>query len=198
MFASFSNTLTKMTNHYIDWSRVGNLVRSGTHRYSTQELVTRGSILAATAVSAFLGAYYNDEETTNRSDGMAALAAGLAGFVLSHTLVIASLIKKRCDASAECNKQIREINVILERINTPNVSAAVKAVIDHIQTMSLSNNNHSNASATWGRRLALLTRVKELLLSPEGSKEEYWNGGLMTIMNKITEYTPTHRLNLTK
>lgn len=80
MFGFFSKNLTEYSNHYLDWSRIGELVSSGVHRYSTNEMIARGKIIASTAISGFLAAYLNDKEKTNCSDFTAGIVAGILGF----------------------------------------------------------------------------------------------------------------------
>src|SRR5690606_38657383 len=85
---NLANTLTALSGHYVDWSRVGELIKSGAHRYTSKELITRGLIVSCTAVSAYLGNYSNNEELTHCSNLAVSSAAGMIGFTLSHTVVI--------------------------------------------------------------------------------------------------------------
>lgn len=54
--------MTEKSKHYLDWSRTGELLFSGNHRYSSEELLVRGFIVFPIAASAYLGATRNNEK----------------------------------------------------------------------------------------------------------------------------------------
>jgi hypothetical protein len=186
MVGFFSNRLTAATHHYIDWSRVGNLVRSGSHRYSSQEIMTRGAIVSVTGVSAFLGYVLNDSQKTNCTATSAVLICGFVGFVLSHTFVIAPLIKKRCEMSREFSQLRNEIVEKLRVYEKEPFALFITQVIDHISNLSLSDGKQARASETWGRRLALLTQVSESFELEQDEFILFWYGSKDEIMGKLT------------
>lgn len=176
MFGFFAKALTEKSNHYIDWSRIGELIQSGNHRYSKDELLARGSIIICTAVSTYLGSSLNNSEKTKCSNVQMAIAFGLLGFILSHAIVIYPLYRKRVELSHECKLLASEIHNKLEQ-NVVHMSEAcktkIKEKIHEILTLSLSTDNHGNASQTWGRRKRLLSEINEKL-TPEKFNEEEW------------------------
>lgn len=195
MFSFFSPKLTTLSNHYVDWSRIGSLLRSGNHRYSTQEILTRGAIVSFTAASAFLGYYVNQSKKTGYSGASAALTAGLAGFVISHAFVIAPLIKKRLEISNKCTAKKNEILTKLPLINNKSIEALVVGVIDHIGKFSLSDKEHHRASETWGKRLSLLTQVNDSFLLPREEFSTFWTGNIDSMMEKFLTPTENQRYN---
>jgi hypothetical protein len=180
MFRLFSKSLTERTHHYIDWSRIGNLVASGNHRYGAQELLVRASIIACIATSAYVAAHFNNEEKTGCSTLVAAIAGGAFGFVASHTVVIYPLVKKRCDMSKECKQLVAEIEEKIHSLpsSEQNFKVMIDAVLEKIQVMSLSDDVHAKASQTWGKRKTLLLMVCEKLNAYD-SKD--WQGNVDTI-----------------
>jgi hypothetical protein len=192
MFGLFAKKLTEYSNHYLDWSRIGELLKSGTHRYSKEELKVRGSIIAFTAVSAFLGAYFNDKEKTRCANLTVALAAGLLGFTVSHTVALYPLIKKRLEMKQDCLRLMKEIEIKMK--NSTSLSQAerhsIQAVLEGIITLSLSDTQHSKASQTWGRRKHLLTKVSEHL-DRESYGNSLWQGNVAAIIEKLTADTET-------
>lgn len=177
MFGFFTKKLTEYSNHYIDWSRAAELIQAGNHRYSIDELKARGSILALTAVSAYLGAEVNDPEKTNCSATTMAIILGVFGAVLSHHIIaVRPLYRKRFEISKDCKRLSDEIICKLEN-NAVKMSSACKASIEkelhRIENLSLSNEKHGNASQTWGRRKRLLSELNEKL-TPEKFNETDW------------------------
>lgn len=178
MFGFFEKKLTESSNHFLDWSRIGELFGSGSHRYTLKELRDRAFVIVSTATVAYLSASLNDEKKAGCSYLTLLIAGGVVGFVFSHLIVIAPLILKRYNMSQECSQLVEEIhyqfdNTVLK--NSDNTKKLVNNVIEHILKISLSDENHARASETWGYRIKLLSRVK---LSLESKKEEilkFWN-----------------------
>src|SRR5436190_7207880 len=94
---------------FIDWSRVGMFVRSGTHRYSAEQILTRSLMIGFGALSGYLGYQYNDEKRTHCSSSTFSIVTGVIGFLASHTYTMYPIVKKRWDMNAECDKRIQEI-----------------------------------------------------------------------------------------
>ncbi|STX30114.1 Uncharacterised protein [Legionella beliardensis] len=161
-----ANTLSSWSNYYMDWSRVGELLREGTHRYSWHELIQRGTILASMGEGLYLGYNYSDSDSwLNR--GLYSMSGCFVGFVVSHLVVIAPLIYKRYQLSQDCTEAQKMILNSLQDLRAyPNDSELIDSIIDLVTTqvkaimeMNLSNEKHSNASLTWGKRRTLLTNL---------------------------------------
>jgi hypothetical protein len=166
MFSFFANKLTEYTNHYIDWSRSAELLQSGRPGYNKEELLRQGILVLSTAMSAFLGAYFNDEEKTQCSNLTLSIAAGVLGCVVSHLIVIAPLIKKRYAMSKDCDQLAKTIELQLKN-NQPAMSQqdrdTIHSMIKWISEKSLSDNQHARASQTWGTRRSLLSNLSKHL-----------------------------------
>lgn len=182
MLGFFSKKLTEYSNHYLDWSRVGELIHSGVHRYSTDEIKARAKIIAATAISGFLGAYFNDSEKTHCSDLSAVLVAGILGFTLSHYFALKPLIAKRRKMSQECDLLIRDI---LQSTKDSASKILLETVVDHIMKLSLSDDKHGRASQTWGKRLQLLTKLKLKLTEDQQLNVGFWQNDADSIIQKL-------------
>lgn len=179
MLGLFTKKLTESFNHFVDWSRAANLIRTGNHRYSKDELIARGSIVALTAVFAYVGANLNKSEITGCSDTTMMMISAIVGAVLSHHVIaVRPLYLKRLEISKDCERLSNEIMQKLEN-NEINMSLVCKAHIEEelhrIQHLSLSNETHGNASQTWGRRQRLLSELNEKLI-PEKFNEADWVG----------------------
>ena len=188
MFGSFSKKLTEISGHYIDWSRVGNNVQTRIYHFSRDEWIVRGGIVAFIAASGFLKAYFNDE---NSSDTQDFLVGALAGFVISHTMVTSKLVAKRCKMSRECSELVKEIKIKAEGLGDS--ITVIEQVLDRIQNLSLSDNQHARASQTWGNRKHLLLKVSELL---DSGDKVFWQNDIETIMSKLQENSSENRLKL--
>jgi hypothetical protein len=181
MFRLFSKNLTEYTHHYIDWSRIGNLVASGNHRYSAHELLVRGSVIACVATSAYVAAHFNNAEKTGCSTLVAAIAGGALGFVASHAVVIYPLVKKRCEMSKECKQLVAEIEGKMHSLSSLE-QETIDAVVAKIQVMSLSDDVHAKASQTWGKRKTLLSMVSEKLNAYHTTD---WHGSVDSITDTL-------------
>lgn len=164
MFGHTFKVLTEASNHYIDWSRTGELVTSETHRYNQHELTVRGAMAAFVAASAMIGAYLNNSEKTGRGTLTVALACGTLGLAVAHLPVVYRLFKKRYDVSVECKEIAARINA---KLASPQMSQQSREDIEQkikcILSLSLSNDEHANASLTWGKRKALLVQLEQQL-----------------------------------
>ena len=160
MYGFFTNKLTALSNNYIDWSRAAELIASGNHRYTHEQILIRSAIVATTAVSGFLGAYYNDSKKTQCSDLTIAIATSTLGFLLSHAYVAVPLINKRRKISQECDELIDEIKEKAKGITTISHDA-LNQLLDKIVTLSLADEKAARASQTWGYRKRLLTNLNK-------------------------------------
>ena|SRR3990167_7664761 len=167
--SSLSNQLTSWSEHYIDWSRVGELLNSGHHHYSIKELAERGLIIASMGYGTYYGYHYSEDLDASFKPYLYSMAGCFIGFVISHTAVIAPLILKRTQMSAQCFELQTQmfhhlqslkvidndkINLLIEKIST---------LIASTITLNLSDDKHARASQTWGRRLSLMRHIAEKL-----------------------------------
>ncbi len=179
MFRLFTKKLTEYSNHYIDWSRAAELVLSGDHHYSKDEIIVRGKIIVLTAVSAYVGASLNESNKTHCSNVSMAMISAVLGFIFWHAIIaVYPLYYKRRELKKDCDRLIQEINKKLDD-NLMHISQASKdnikqIILKEIMKLSLSDQNHGNASKTWGRRQSLLFELNDRL-SPEYFNEAEWN-----------------------
>jgi hypothetical protein len=187
---TIQNTLTEYSNHYIDWSRVSELLRSSTHKYSKEQLIARGFIAGCTAVSGFLGAYYNDEETTHYSSLKMAMAAAFLGFTVSHAMVISPLIYKRYVMSQECNALKNTIEELSKHDIFKSCKDNINSHLVAILELSLSEGKHSRASETWGKRKNLLNKMIEELksnLESNTDNHEFWSQNTQDLISNLNK-----------
>lgn len=186
MFGLFSKKATEYSNHYIDWSRIGELFQSRNHRYSNGEILLRGCMIALTAVSAYLGAYMNNEEKTHCSTTMVSIAAGALGFSVIHAAVILPLIKKRYEMNKECEKLVNEIEFKIAKSDVLTLKYdAIHSVIQSVLELSLTDQAHGRASQTWGRRKNLLSKISAAL-DDHQMNAEFWKDDANAIIHKLS------------
>lgn len=137
--------MNSLTDYLIDWTRVGELLRSGTHRYSYDEMIQRGFIIILTLSPVM---YY-------REFSLFVLELVMICFFVSHLFIISPLIIKRWLCKMECNKLIAKIKSAdcVCTNNSGNIWCEVCVKIHRIMESSVPN---GKASATWGRRKRLL------------------------------------------
>lgn len=165
-YGLFAKKATEWTNHYLDISRIGELLRTN-HHYSRDEIKDRAIIIASIAVSGFLGAYFNNKEKTNCSSLTMGLAGAGFGFVASHLVVILPLIQKRRAMKKQCDEiisRIMEETNVLDIQTTKKIAELCKYIT---QEFSLSDDKHGRASQTWGKRISLLLRLEKILWHPD-------------------------------
>ncbi len=194
MFGLFEKKLTENSNHFLDWSRIGELFGSGTHRYSLKELTARAFVIGCTATFSYLSASLNDEKKTGCSYLTMLIAGGVVGFVFSHLIVISPLILKRYNMSQECSQMVDEIrslfnNAVLK--NSENRKQLINDVIEHILKISLSDEKHARASETWGNRIKLLSRVKLSLVATDEDIIKFW-GEKESVESILEKLSPTN------
>ena len=148
--------MTDYSNYYLDWSRVGELLQSGRHRYTREQLITRAAIMLPTIAASYYGWTTGDSPMTS---GLYSMAWGFSSFVITHTIAIAPLIYKRWQMSEECHKQQEVIldllPQILDLLQEPVAGELCEKIADKINqvmTSSKSTDKHSKASQTWGSR----------------------------------------------
>jgi len=161
-----ANTLTKLSDYYIDWSRVGELFASNKHRYTWDQLIQRGMILASSAYGAYAG-YNRADNGFGLSSSLYSMAGCFIGFAVSHLLIIAPLIYKRHQMNQACMASQHEILASIQTLSKldpgnreiTNLIVNIINLVDSTNNISLSDENHANASQTWGRRKNLMEKI---------------------------------------
>ena len=159
---SLYNRMTAACNYYLDWSNVAVLFKSGTHRYSREQLLVRGGMISFATLTGFLGYYFNDSKKTNCSSLTLAIATSFAGFLLSHTVALYPLVTKRRGMADDCQATINAIRTSLKTLS-PEKAQHFENEISIIMTSTQSDEKHSNATQTWGSRKRLLLALKDLV-----------------------------------
>jgi uncharacterized protein YaaR (DUF327 family) len=207
--AKAANTLTSWSNYYIDWSRVGELLKQGTHRYTVNELIQRGIILAGTGAGAYLGYTYTNQQNSNIMSGLYSMSGCFVGFVVSHLAVISPLIYKRYQTSQDCAKAQKEILNSLQdlKASSPNnetINHLIHIISTHVETimtMNFSTEKRANASLTWGKRRTYLTHLEDKLQQDvaelnKGSIdlldeiEQFWSQETSALIDNLKNYSP--------
>ncbi|WP_133128685.1 hypothetical protein [Legionella nagasakiensis] len=165
-----ANALTARFHHLVDWSRVGELLASGRHRYTTRQLIERGVIIAAMGAGVCAG-YNMADSGFGLGSTLYSMAGCFIGFVASHAVVILPLIHKRYQMSQACSAAQKRILSLLQEINhldgdREKVSELVRTisrVVAETMTLNLSDEQHARASQTWGARRALMEKISDKL-----------------------------------
>jgi hypothetical protein len=167
MFSSYyANKLTEYSSHFLDWSRVGELLAATQHRYTPQQILARGSMFTVVAISAALGKYFNQADQTGYSDLAVAAASAFVSFATIHTIALVPIVQKRCRMSRECQTLAIEINDLLDGNNfSDDYKNKIKGEIFKISELSLSDEQHSRASQTWGQRKRLMSELRDKVTS---------------------------------
>lgn len=162
----WAKKLTELSNHYLDWSRVGNLLQAR-HRYSLSELAARGTILASTMAGGALAVKMDDSDEL-WWHSIYGMGGALAGFAISHTIVILPLIVKRFQLAQICKEQQQQLALNLKfiiyhfNISQEDKTVLVKQIKEFAQTImdeSLSDDKQARATQTWGRRALLMKKI---------------------------------------
>lgn len=169
--STISNNLTRLSGHLIDWSRVGELIASGKHRYSTSEIIQRSAIGAATGLAGYVGYWLSETEESGLTRGLYTMSGVFIGFVVSHALVIAPLVYKRYQIGQDCQHVKDTILQQLQGLKGewPNdetitqLIITVSKAINIVMATNLADEQHARASQTLGRRRTLLTKISDKL-----------------------------------
>lgn len=145
-----TKSLNETSNYLIDWRRTGNLLFSN-HRYSQKEWAERIFVVGSTA----LAGYWQWCDSQDMKD--AGIAATI-GFLLSHTLIMSPLILKRLKNKWACDELIINIK---EKTHTK--SPAFKELIESAIQKILKHAESKSASAVWGERVRILTKLSDML-----------------------------------
>ncbi len=153
--------LTSYSDNTIDWTRTGELLLSYKHKYSSREILIRGSIICTTAAFSFLGYSLNDPDETHCSNITLGLMSGFLGFVISHGIAIIPIVKKRENMRAECEILKEKIIEKSQELSLPQNN--INALLKIISEITLEDDHRANASQTWGHRKKLLNNLYECL-----------------------------------
>lgn len=174
MFNSIKVSATRLFNHYVDWTRIAELIRSGAHRYTLLQLIPRVFILAATGYSSYVCSKPQQAQQLGSSRINGALIGAGIGFFISHAVVIAPLIYKRWKMSQQClihKKSILgklkhlEYSFTLSRDTADKYIELIKKLIDKIMNEDQSTARRGNASKTWGVRKRKLAQLDKALIN---------------------------------
>lgn len=154
-------TLNRYTGNIVDWNRVGELLQSQNHRYSIKELSVRFSIILGTTVGTYVLGYL----MSLRFGNFAYFIAFVLSSTLMHGLAIEGLIKKRLAMISDIENIKKEIEIIVDKIDSSTLKEEIEGKIDHIMKLEAKNNA---SSATLGMRKRLLS---DLLRSLKHSDE---------------------------
>lgn len=135
--------MNDLFDHIIDWTRIGELLWSGRHRYNLTELLPRGFIVALTLLPFFWNILLINK-----------IFLSVLFFVISHVIVIMPLIIKRLKMRSEC---YNIITLLKERCICDNKIICCQC----IKINKIMNNKAVNgkSSATWGERKRLLMEL---------------------------------------
>lgn len=163
--SSLGVKLTQTTGNTVDFTRIASLLQEQNHRYTFREIIPRVFIGAATVVIAAVGfgRACNDEDQSATNYISSGLIYGVAGFVVSRTLVILPLIIKRCYKKAEIEESKSKVkNVLLlghDEMQFPRIKK-IELVMETISNMSLEKNGKANASQTLGCQARLMENLR--------------------------------------
>lgn len=143
--------LNRYTGYLVDWNRVGELLRSGSHNYSWSEIMVRCSIVIGTLIGTNLGV---------RLSGSNSIGSYLIFFcssaTISHSVAIYYLIMKRWKLKQEIQCIINQIRENIKE-NTQN-GIDIESQIDKIMKLEAKNNA---SSSTLGLRKRMLLELLE-------------------------------------
>lgn len=154
--------MNKLFDYLIDWTRVGELLRSGSHRYSFNELVPR-FFVASITLSPLMYRLNIDLRVAGEM---------FLCFTISHLIVISPLVAKRWRCREECKQLILEIKTrrckcrsTIESIDKTLYSIDTVCtectVCRDIKRIMESKALRDKASATWGQRKRMLQELLE-------------------------------------
>lgn len=149
------NRLNRLCNYLIDWTRVGELLISGRHRYSFSEIVPRAFVIVSTLAPIVY----------HKSLNILSLSESMFCFMISHYIVIHHLIEKRLDMKQDCDTLIdllKREKCSCHQMNEDQLSRVfdICYVCVRIEEIMNSEAPNSKASATWGSRKRMLLELQ--------------------------------------
>lgn len=138
--------LNHISNYLIDWSRVGELLKSGRHKYTFNEIIPRMFIGVCTSLPIVFYGF-----------SLGSIIFSVIVFVISHLFVISSLINKRYGMKNDCDKLVQ----LLKDDWCECFDRRICDTCKKINTI-MTDDNNLRSSQVWGsrrRRLNDLLRV---------------------------------------
>lgn len=150
-FSILAQYLNRIFGYLIDWLRVGELLRSDTHRYSFREMIPRLFVMICTVAPIVI----------YRTINMLVVLQIFSCFTVSHLIVILPLIIKRYKMRIECYNLIK--------LMKDNYCSCIDVTYVYIECdickniVSVMNENAPDhrSSAIWGSRKRKLTDLLE-------------------------------------
>jgi len=199
MYSRIANKLTAFTNYSVDWSGIGRLFKSGTHHYTWEEKAIRVGMVAFSAMTGFLGAYFNNAEKTKCTSLTIGILSAALGFYIAHRVVLDAKIAKRkrlYNDSETISARIRDTLNTRESPLSQFQLNFINDLICHIKNISLSDEHSSRATETLGRRKRLLTNLESNLENYINSND-FWDSMFEDIaenLNQVVSITPRARM----
>lgn len=135
--------LNSMSNYLIDWSRVGELIKSGRHKYTLGEIVPRMFIGICTCLPISI---YGFSPYT--------IVSSITVFIVSHLIVISPLMKKRNDMKKDCDN-------LIKMIKNDWCKCSDNKLCDTCYKISIimTDNDNMRSSTVWGSRRRKLNEL---------------------------------------
>lgn len=170
---SINIVLTQAIGDLIDFTRIAERISSsGTWvpDYSRKEIMDRLFILMSTVAAGFIGNRLSnpDAQSFYASRPVVTVAASVAGFFISHALVIIPLIKKRLEMKQACMEIAGSMRTKFK--DNLELARLLELTIEKILALTFVENGRAQASLTWGRRERLLKVLNSQLHSVDLNK----------------------------
>lgn len=136
--------LNSISNYLIDWARVGELLKSGKHKYTFYEIIPRMIIGTCTCLPI---AIYGISPYT--------ILCSIVSFFISHLIIISPLIKKRYNMRKDCEELVNMIKNDWCECSHENDLCDTCGKINAIMT----DNNNFRSSTVWGSRRRKLNNL---------------------------------------
>ena len=146
--------LNRYTANVVDWNRVGELLKSGKHRYSSTEIGIRLAIITGTLTGTYFLGWRLNALGFNRFNSY--FSSFLFSSIVCHSLAIWGLIEKRLSIKDDIHKIVQELNEDMKKLNERD-QKDFQMKIDNIFKLEA---NYNASSATLGMRKRLLLELK--------------------------------------
>ncbi len=165
--------LTQASDYLVDFTRIAERIGSSKNwipHYSQQEILDRLFILMSTVAAGCIGNRLSnpDSQSFFANRYVSTIAAGFAGFFISHLLVIIPLIKKRFEMKQACMELVEPMRTKFK--DNQELAGLLGLTIEKILALSFVENGRAQATLTWGRRERLLKVLYSKLHSVDLNK----------------------------
>lgn len=147
IFPPLTRYLNKISNYLIDWTRVGELLRSGRHNYTLSELIPRGFIGISMVIPIVI---------YQTISWMILLQVALC-FIVSHSIVISHLVWKRYKMKTDCDGLVKSIKKNYCKCDSNNQKNMCQTCI---KIDSIFSKIIAKSSAVWGYRKRKLIKLE--------------------------------------